>query len=311
MRVLISTTLGHNPGDELIMDGVLSLLYSRFKSFDYVLYNRNPDLQEGGAKRLARTTVGNYQTNPVDLSYIDMVVLAGSPEWTGAPMQSLYEAIDTKPSMPVLALGVGKGSEDMAWTELDQRVLKRVNTFIVTRSLETSEELLFKGIGAKPLVCPAFFSSNAYGAARAKSLLQIVQAPGTEWHEIDGRALEGMSQADTLVLHPKELKYFNSLQPNLYYAHSADRFRYHVAQYQMVLSTRLHGAIGALAQGIPSVVVTNGDYRIETAARMFGSILPVARNFEEAHKILLHQPKDIAEFQRASRQKWDEVMKHA
>ena len=44
MNILISTTVGYNLGDEIILIGVKSLLRTLFPSANYFIYNRNPDL---------------------------------------------------------------------------------------------------------------------------------------------------------------------------------------------------------------------------------------------------------------------------
>lgn len=60
MNILLSTTIGHNPGGELIRDGVqnlLKLVYP-YSHLNFVHYNRNPDLQHGTGREARTGTIG-------------------------------------------------------------------------------------------------------------------------------------------------------------------------------------------------------------------------------------------------------------
>lgn len=296
MRALISTTLGHNPGDEIIALGVKRIVRELAQEpVDFVLYNRNPDLQEGSARTPKAGLVGNYLCNEVDLSHFDVAVLAGSPEWTGGPVKPLYEAIAKRKGFPLLALGVGLGDPSIPLSELDKEVLGRPETTIITRSLETTRFLYDKhNIRSRPLPCPALFAFDKprrEGFRTIIKTLQIAQAPGRRWHEIKESCLSGLNfEHDVLAVHIKELQCFNPMawprRGALRYAGDTDSFRNIVPNYGRVLSTRLHGAIGALSLGIPAVVIADGDFRIETAARMFGDILPIAKDFKAGYALI-------------------------
>lgn len=293
MKIILSTTIGHNPGDEIIARGVRRLVDRLVNDkAQYITYNRNPDLQEGpGDNRNQRLNlVGNYFTDHELIKHADMTVLAGSPEWFGGPMRLLYESIMVhRPAHKLVAIGVGLGNPNSELTPLDIDILSRPETRIVTRSQETTDFLRNSGIHSTAMVCPALF---AFEAQRVKmhppgKPLFILQKPGNDWHEIPSQLLLGdgaqLSGRDVLTLHVKEyLHYAQMKQCNVHYANTPDEFYKIVRQYPSVISTRLHGAIGALSLGRPAVVVSNGDYRIETAANMFGAYLPVCDNIYKA-----------------------------
>lgn len=288
MNILISTTSGHNVGDIIIALGVKRLLQARYGDVQYFEYNRNPDLQEGPDRVQRAGLVGNYWTPEANLlKHMDLVVLAGSPEWKNGPMQTLYQAMMREaPALPLLVLGIGLGTQWGTLTALDAVVLGRPETKITTRSVETTQMLDKYGIKSKALVCPALYAFDNRARSAGQGTLLILQKPGFRWHEIKESCLEGLAPAsqtdDILCLHVKEFEYFSSLGYKPRYAASPVEFSKIVSEYDRVVSTRLHGAIGALSLGIPAVVVSDGDFRIETCASMFGTFLPVAKTVREA-----------------------------
>lgn len=312
MNILLSTTIGHNPGDELIADGVKHLLRKTYpyKQLNFINYNRNPDLQEGELREARRHLVGNYHAGDIDLSYIDLVVLAGSPEWFGGPMKALYEAL-VKTPRPLWALGIGLGVEGATLTELDKNTLRRA-TKIVTRSVETTEFLKAHGIVSEALVCPALFHHMSQRfAVHAKGILNIVQGPGSGWHEIPPAAIRGADAdpaADLGMVHIKELFAYQFTSNKKRYMSNSEEFRNTVCGYERVYSTRLHGAIGALGCGVPAAIVGNTDFRITTAQKMFGDILPIAKNFEEARKLELANYSQIVSFIEEQEHRWRKVL---
>jgi hypothetical protein len=265
--------------------GVQNLIqYGLNKEFQSVYYNRNPDLQTGAHRTPLRYPVGNYYTSPVDLSFVDKVVLAGSPEFFGGPMQGLYEALHIAGAAApqVLALGIGLGDPNGVLDDLSRNVLSKAK--IISRSVETAKFLGRPQKDNQAIVCPALFSSMFTSDPIHQQTLFIVQAPGHGWHEVKASLLDGLELDDTLLcLHVKEFKYFKSLgYKNVRYAATGAEALRIISEYPRVVSTRLHGAIGSLSLAVPSVVVHNGDFRIGTAANMFGENLPQATSIAEA-----------------------------
>lgn len=332
MKILVSTTFLHNPGDEILLEGVKRLLYAKYGSdLEFLYYNRNPDLQEGPEREARKGLVGNYMSSASLLRHVDLVVCAASPEWNRGPLKALYQGIlDVAPKTPLLAVGVGLGTQWGSLDELDIKVLSRPETTITTRSHETTEMLASygKGIKSTALVCPALFSfenkadpSSLRSDGPARTLL-ILQAPGHGWHEVPERILpigddagqRIMSEHDILTIHVKEFEYYSEMfefeknyHSRVRYAGSVDEFKRIVSQYDRVISTRLHGAIGALSLGIPATIVSDGDFRIETCAAMFGEgILPVRKTVREA---LYTEGKLLPAFQGYKQRLFDQHLK--
>jgi hypothetical protein len=308
MRILFSTTFGHNPGDEIILAGVQNLLRHGLNlDFDPVYYNRNPDLQFGYWREPIRNPVGNYMTSPVDLSLVDKVILAGSPEFFGPPMKGLYEALRLAgPSAPpLLALGVGLGDSGAVLDNLSKDVLTTAKT--ITRSAETVQFLEREGIfGARSLVCPALFASMYTSDPIHDETLYIVQAPGHGWHEIRESLLHGLEPEDYLLcMHLKELQFFLSRgYKNVRYAATGGDALRIIREYPRVVSTRLHGAIGALSLGVPAFVVGCNDFRIATTTRMFNVsdiYLPIGASIREGKDYAMGMfSEEVKEY------KWDQ-----
>jgi hypothetical protein len=283
VKILFSTTFGHNPGDEIILAGVQNLIRFGLKQeFESLYYNRNPDLQMG-PMRYPRHSIGNYFTDEVDLSLVDRAVLAGSPEFFGAPMTGLYKALASAQA-PLLALGVGLGEKHAVLDVDAQNVLKHAK--VITRSQETVEFLSRYSIPAQALPCPALFATMFKAETRIEETLQIAQAPGHGWHEVNPDYLVGLNpNAPTLCLHVKEFAYYTKQGfTDLHYAYSAQAALEIIRKYKRVVSTRLHGAIGAMSLGIPATVIGDKDFRIKTCAAQFGGYLPCVGSFEEASR---------------------------
>lgn len=313
MRILLSTTIGHNPGDELIAMGVMNLLREVIKEdIEVVYYNRNPDLQMRGPQRFPLASVGNYQTDPVDLSYIDAVVLAGSPEWFGAPMAPLYKALLDRPDVPLWMLGVGLGEKSLMLQDYERELFQRTSTVVIARSRETVSQFPFRDSHITSLVCPALFCASDFTVPWVEQPAYIVQKPGYGWHEIDPSYLVGLQDSKRLVTeHVKELQHFTEFSQGrkIEYAATGEALLKTLSKYQRVYSTRLHGAVGALSLGIRSVVIGDRDFRIRTAASMFQEYLPCVKNFEEAKTVHLTSSSSIFEFKEEQKNLWVKTMK--
>lgn len=311
-RFLVSTTIGHNPGDELIWMGIKNLLQQGLHiDADYFYYNRNPDLQVGNDRVPQPGTVGNYYCNEIDLKHFDGVIIAGSPEWFGGPMKPLFQAI-IKTNIPVYFLGVGLGVREAQLSDLDKVVLANAKR-IITRSQETTDFLTPYGIESFVAPCPALFSAM-FGIAKGyegTTPALVLQKPGTEWHEIEPSYVadvQGTAGLDVLTVHKKEFEYYANFIPGVRYAASGGGVLKMISRYSSIRSTRLHVAIAAVSMGIPSVVIGNKDFRITTALGPYTGIIPCVGNLFEAAKANLSDKKTMDIFKFHWWDKWKKVL---
>lgn len=287
MNVLLSSTLGWNPGDDFIRFGCETLItaaaHRKDKAVNYFLYNRNPDLMVGPRypSTLKTDTVGDYVQNRVP-ECIDLVVACGSPEWATDAHEELHKAIIEK-DLPYVMLGIGTVANTIRLSALDIAVMSRSNTHIVCRSAETAK-FINETLGmekAEAQVCPALFCILVEWE-KSIDVLQIPQVP----YPIGGQSvkreyLEGLDKNIPILAETwREAEHYTQAGFNVkLYNYCAWTNMTSIGRAKKVVTTRLHAAVAGLAQGSEVVIVGAGDYRIETAAKMFG--IPVVKNFKE------------------------------
>ena len=137
-NILFSATRQFNPGDELILRGILNLLDSMGLRYNRLLYNRHPMITPNRLpKRLAfrRSWHSDNSFYLDDPEAVDYMIIAGLPEWrTGGRMEVLFEYV-LKNRIPCAFLAVGAGSGG-AFTVDDRRHL------LLRRVLDSRCELL-------------------------------------------------------------------------------------------------------------------------------------------------------------------------
>lgn len=300
-NALISTTRGHNIGDEIIHNGVMRLLsLSGISIKTHILFNRNPDLQQGPFRHARPLTVGDYDNDIIFPNY-DVIILAGSPECFGPPVAKLYEyALEN--DIPMWIIGAGSGTKSQPFTATELAVMRKPSTIITTRQQDLADAINAKlnQTKAKAFICPASFNPLLQNLpTKAPSIhdtLYIVQAPGRTWHKVNPRYLEGVDATSTIPLVCFHTTDFIGLGGRPILVNEVQKAMQKIAQFKTVVSTRLHGAIAALSMGIPAIVVGKGDYRIESAAAMFNELLPVAQSFSQARELTTATQRTLVNF---------------
>lgn len=283
MNILISTTTGHNPGDQFIYKGVMNLLESLdlVSSDDSIfIYDRNPDFMEAfpHKQELVQDYWGNRE-NLIDWTTIDAVILAGSPEWLHEPLKHIYEGLSANPSIPLLAIGVGYSNDNLKISELEKKVLLRDNSKIICRSLELKQKV-DKQLGnakAAALPCPAIFSGDGITKSYEYSAGYILQNPkGIQGSGIDVDITGHEKDARFIAFHINDVAYLKTKVNKYYYSWNPDDLLEKISECRYIQSTRLHGAIAAIGMGIPANIICKpGNIRIENAAKMYDKFLPI------------------------------------
>lgn len=283
MNILISTTHGWNIGDEFIRFGVQYLLEQAFDNITYIYYDRNPDMFVDGLRDwdMGSGHYSNIMNNPIAWDAIDMVVLAGSPEWLHGPLKPIYEGLKENPHIPLLALGVGYGIPNCKPSSLELEVLKRPNTLIITRQEDLAvrlTELLDKPI--KVLPCPAYFCSHylqkSYkiedtDSPEPDTLALIIQIPDGK-HPISQSLYDSCMTAiknyDRVIVHNiDEFIHFKRLGIDVFYNPCPIQTLMEISKYESVHSTRLHGFFAAKSFSNHAVLLSDSDHRVESAAK--------------------------------------------
>ena len=137
MNILISTTTNWNVGDDFIRMGVQHLLDEVYPDANYIHYDRNPNnfVSFPDNQKPKKYQLGNIMTGTIDWSSIDLVVLAGSPEFLHEPLHPIYSGLVSHPNIPLWAIGVGYTYPQLLkrLTVAEKTVLSRPTTKIIVR----------------------------------------------------------------------------------------------------------------------------------------------------------------------------------
>lgn len=294
----LSTTTNWNPGDDWIRGGVMNVLNKALQNAtgntlkpNVVYYDRSPDLMIGHTMSSElRDDIQGNSVKTLPQGMFDLAVACGTPEWSGAPHKALHESVYTQ-NLAYILVGVGTTCKSIRLNELDKQVLSRDRTWIYTRSLEAAdsinEALGFKKAVALP--CPA---SLVYLGQTIK-MYDKVQVPQgiSGHHKVQPEILKGLDKNVPVITERIEEFYlYKSKGYEVEFSPSPADLLTRIGRYKNVYTTRLHGAIAAMSTGSNAVIVNKGDFRIETAAKMFD--IPVVGSYDEAYKT---EPKGLSE----------------
>ncbi|MEX2451604.1 MAG: polysaccharide pyruvyl transferase family protein [Rhodospirillales bacterium] len=294
---IFSTTRNYNPGDEFILFGIQNLLRDAIGPFNTVLYNRNPAVQNFRMTFDKDATVGTQTANwyqtlsehfstrenawapDLGLDFADFAVFAGTPEWVGRMVEPLTAALQSFDG-PVLYLGLGSvavmencGFQDLLAT--DQTVLRKARIVTVR---DSSAAAFLAPVDPRLLPCPSLFAAT--GTARTGKRRLAVSLQGTaptNTQRIDPAIRDYMlgllnllkkTFACTVIAHyVDELPEFSACLPDdidvIYHADAAEYPAIYDA-FDLVVTTRVHGAGLAAALGIPSFAIAH-SHRSQTA----------------------------------------------
>ncbi len=273
MNILISTTTNWNPGDDFIRYGVKNLLTDYFgKDINWVHYDRNPDLFDPGEWKMGSSHKSNIMNSDIDFSIIDMVVLAGSPEFIHGPLCNLYDGLVHHPEIPLLAIGIGYSFSvnNLQLTENELKVLNRSNTLIITRQYDLRDQL--KSMLSEPkiiecLPCPALFAGSNLNIEHDKENSLIIPQTDTGHQKTSTSDITKIldltgnikSECDFLCHYIEDFKEFGG-----YFSTDANDLLLQILRYSRVFSNRLHGGIVALGNSA-DVTFVNSSNRVQKA----------------------------------------------
>lgn len=330
-NILISTTRQWNPGDEFIMMGSINILKKIFgNTINPIIYNRNPDIRggasfrnktrsyefsykwdrasfkgKGGLHELLR--IGHYDNSwkdDMNVANIDMALFAGSPEWYGTRLRTMYQAIE-KGNIPTIFLGLGAGdSVDFSNSEnIVDRVLSNAK-FIATRDKQTEE--LLKKYNAIYMPCPALFASPSNRVVKEVNKIGLIYATNEtlkgnnvskKMHDyiVDLYQQLAREYDVELVCHYiDEIDNAKEELPNIEINYSYDSKDYIdiYNKFDLVIGGRVHGIGMSASLGIPGIMIKH-DSRSSTTDGFLAESIEIGTDFDVVDRLIRRISRDI------------------
>lgn len=315
MNIVFSTTRQWNPGDEIILLGCRQLLEQLGVDCNPLIFNRNPQIRHRGRWRRLwdrQPFLDNSVKNGMDLSGVDLVVFAGSPEWRGARLRPLYRAI-LKHQLPCVFLGIGSNRPigfDRDHFSADEMEVFRNARLITCRDSWTTTAL--QPLGAHQISCPALLSSPhssrrialrriglIYGTSEATTgnHLSVETAIYLRSLYRDLLSRYGQRYQFEMVAHYiDELVPAAREWPELPLRYSYDSLDYLgiYGRYDLVIGPRVHGIGAAASQGVPGIHLSH-DARGETTRGFGARAIKVGAGFDEVAALVDDAATGLAE----------------
>jgi len=251
MNILISTTTNWNCGDDFIRIGVKNILDHIFPfTPNYIHYDRNPNnmVDWPNNQKMTYYLHGSFMNGPILWEMIDLVVLAGSPEFLHHPLAPIYEGLADHPEIPLWAIGVGYSEPKfvLPLTDSEVKVLSRESTLIIVRQQDLAVNIAatlkeWHGMYIQP--CPALFCFETFTKKTRGTLMP---------HQI-AHSLEEMTEETFFSSDPYDMLNF-------------------IGKYKYVTSNRLHGAIAGISAGA-FVTLENDSFRAQSAIKLFDEVM--------------------------------------
>lgn len=283
MNILVSSTRQWNPGDEFIFFGVQNLLKEVLKGqrINWILYDRNPDLfVDGFNNPVHKDRIWGNSFHHGDSKCLDMGLIAGTPEWMGIPLKGFYKTV-IEGNLPLIMLGVGYIDAPITFSEDELYCFKNQLKVITARDEYASRALNEIGIGHEILPCPALFvSTHETIPADIRKIGFVIQTNKT----LNQSVPEELSHACAHIVRKLRVKGFEvevvchyidelvdfsrALSP-VRYSYDARDYIDILNDYDLIISTRLHGAILANSLGKPAMILNIDDPRCSGTVSQF------------------------------------------
>jgi hypothetical protein len=332
-NILFSTTRQWNCGDEFILFGCINILEKILgENFNSIIYNRHPDiLHEFVNKDFIYASSDlcfrdNSFKHYMDSGFIDLVVFAGTPEWSTDHCKPLYEIIN-KYKIPVIALGIGSEiqNEDTIFKE-------EIHKFRLLTVRDHALENKLKEYNAIYMACPSIASANIdYEKiiTDVKKIALIYSGDITRsvlWNEVSNETYIYLMKLYKQILTKYSKKYKFSIvchyadelphatsefpNENCLYSYDARDYLNIYKEHDFVIGCRIHGIGICASMGIPGIAVAHDHRRgtldgflaelitnetdLETFFRLFDkSVLSASDKNKE---LLLHKQETIKKY---------------
>jgi hypothetical protein len=250
----------------------------RHPSIDMVNANKNNQKSKLDLRNYISKTnwVFDNSWHPrIPLDNFSAVVFAGTPEWFGPMVSPLTEALKES-DVPVFYLGVGgfERRENLKLenlSALDQAVLKKAELITVR---DKQAESLLKPLNPLHLPCPALLSSKNEFAkdnkpgGRGKIKIALSTQPEKSYQPPSSqniyeytlrlfKALIKHYDCEVVCHYIDEIDPLTELGVPVKYSYDARDYFEIYSNYDLLVSTRVHGAGAAASLGIPAFVISH------------------------------------------------------
>lgn len=282
MNILFSSTRQWNPGDEFIFFGIRNIIEELFndKKINWVLYDRNPDLFVSPMHPYHKDNILGNSFHRGVAEIFDLAIVAGSPEWFGSPLQNFYKVV-AESKINLAVLGAGYINKPINFSEVEKECFNDYAKIITVRDKNAGTALDAVSVSYELLPCPALFASRKeFPVTRIKKIgfiLQtdrtINQAVSTEMKHACIHAVKAFKDlgvdVDVICNYIDEfMEFADSLAPIRYSYDAADYISI-LGDYDLIISTRLHGAVLANSLGKPAILVNAMDSRLKGGSAEF------------------------------------------
>ena len=255
-NILFNTTRQWNPGDQIIMLGLLRLL--RHLDFNIFIYNRHPSVWGQGKDN-------SFKPCKHTLENIDYYIHAGTPEWCDQKLKPLFDEVLEK-KIPHSFIGVGGSGTDALKTFDSLRGMLQTSDLLTARDQSAFETI--EPLGGVLFPCPGFY----YGELPSKPI-QEVNTYGLIFMtcETNPNTISPRLHLELIEEYKACIRDYNAIiichyidealearrhfpDTPIYYSYDAKDYPSFYALCDLVIGPRLHGVLLAAGMGIPSCI---------------------------------------------------------
>lgn len=327
-NVLFSTTRQWNPGDEFILLGVLNIFKELEYDFNPVIYNRSPEIRQklsfinklrynkfwynSSILKLALNSfarlgfLDNSFKNDTDGDIIDLIVLAGSPEWVSYPSIELFQLAQRK---NIKMIGLGLGTKTIIDIDKKNKVFKEVfqNQLAALTVRDKLTEEILSDFEPQLLPCPALFSANR--TKQVTEVKNIAIAYGINDtvvnHKVSKKSEKLLEDIIGLLKNDYTVKivchYIDEIEvarkrfPELEVLYSYDSKDYEelYSEFDFVIGTRVHGIGMCASMGIPGIGIAH-DNRGDTVKGFLAEVVSEDSDLEGFSKVFSSMKGNIS-----------------
>jgi hypothetical protein len=301
-NIVFSTTRQWNCGDEFILFGCINILKELIgQTFNPIIYNRHPDaLHEFVGNRDIYASDGlclrdNSLKRYMDAGFIDLVVFAGTPEWSNYRCLPLYEMINQY-GLPALAIGVGLRNEN------DNPMIKdAIGRFklLTVRSPDLIEQISERE--AIYLPCPSIAAATAAQEKTIKAVKKVALIySGDNSRSVLWNCVSTETYAYLKGLYDRLLQEYSEDFEFSVVCHYCDELPYAIADFpkvdclysfdakdyfdiynnfDLVIGCRVHGLGICASMGIPGIGIAH-DFRSGTLQGFLADVATIDTDYQ-------------------------------